>query len=393
MAIAQNPPRLTPELRATLFFITMYMGAGVTVMYGSIWLSEQGISSEQIGVINAFPILLLLAINLFVGRLADKADDWRQVIVVGALIGGVAPLGLFFAEGFWGILLVWTLASVPIAAVGPVMDAATVRMTRRNGTDFGTIRAWGTVGHMSAIALTGYFVVWFGSAVFLPLFAGMCILRALVSLQLPNFRAPPPELTSAVISSGASKLREVMKPWFLLPLLGFAMVFGTHLILNAFAALLWKAQGIPEDVIGPLIALGAGAEAAMMFAWRRFSGRFSARKLILLSAMVTVVRWTAMAFSPPVLVLVFLQMLHSVTFALGFLGCVHFIANWTSEDIAAEAQSFFVVLQQGMAVIALVGFGWLVGMMGPHAYFVAAAFAALGAVLIWLSLRMVQPRT
>ena len=91
--------------------------------------------------------------------------------------------------------------------------------------------------------------------------------------------------------------------------------------------------------------------------------------------------------------LIGLQLLHSITFALGYMGCVHFIANWTSEDIAAEAQSFFQVLQQAMSVIALVAFGWLIGIMGAHAYFVASAFAALGGVLIWLSMRMMQPKT
>lgn len=37
-------------------------------------------------------------------------------------------------------------------------------------------------------------------------------------------------------------------------------------------------------------------------------------------------------------------------------------------------------------------FGWLVGLMGAKAYLVAAAFAGLGGVLVWLSLRMKQPK-
>jgi MFS transporter, PPP family, 3-phenylpropionic acid transporter len=229
-----------------------------------------------------------------------------------------------------------------------------------------------------------------GGGAFLPFFVGLALLRGVVSLGLPTFRAPLDE--RRVAGSGARRLGEVMKPWFLLPLVGWSMVFATHLVLNGFQALLWKEQGISELTIGLLIALGAASEAAMMFAFKRFQARFPARVLILASAGVSVARWMAMGVSPDVVWLVPLQLLHSVTFALGFMGCVHFIANWTSEDIAAEAQSFFQVLQQGFSVVALVVFGWLVGLMGAHAYFAAAGFAAMGGVLIWSSLQLMQPR-
>ncbi|MDB5588677.1 MAG: putative 3-phenylpropionic acid transporter [Devosia sp.] len=392
MALTEVAPRVSPELRTTAFYFTYFMAGGASVVFLPIWLAEKGINPEQTGIINALPIFLIIALNLVVGRIADRASDWRQVIVIGALIAGIIPIGLLWVNEFWGILLVWTLASLPPGAIGPVMDAATMRMTRRNGTDFGTIRAWGTVGYMLLNAGTGFLVVWFGSDIFVPLFIGLVLLRAAVALFLPKFRAPVNEATIGAARPVASKLREVLKPWFLLPLAGFSIIYGTHWILNAFAALLWKQQGISEDIIGPLIALGAFSEAAMMFAWRFFGGRVSARTVLLISAGVTVLRWVAMAFSPPVWLLIPLQMLHGVTFALGYLGGVHFIANWTSEDIAAETQSYFVVAQQAMSVIALVGFGWIVGALGPHGYFVAAAFAAVGALCIWLSKAMVAPK-
>jgi PPP family 3-phenylpropionic acid transporter len=392
MALTEAAPRVSPELRTTAFYFTYFMANGASVVFLPIWLVEKGINPEQIGIINALPIFAIMALNLVVGRIADRASDWRQVIVIGALIAGIIPIGLLWVNEFWGILLVWTLASVPTGAIGPVMDAATMRMTRRNGTDFGTIRAWGTVGYMLLNAGTGFLVVWFGSDIFVPLFIGLVLLRAAVALFLPKFRAPAGETTIGAARPVAGKLREVLKPWFLLPLAGFSIIYGTHWILNAFAALLWKQQGISEDIIGPLIALGAFSEASMMFAWRFFGGRVSARTVLLISAVVTVLRWVAMAFSPPVWLLIPLQMLHGVTFALGYLGGVHFIANWTSEDIAAETQSYFVVAQQAMSVIALVGFGWIVGALGPHGYFVAAAFAAVGALCIWLSKAMVAPK-
>ena len=188
-------------------------------------------------------------------------------------------------------------------------------------------------------------------------------------------------------------MREVMKPWFLLPLVGWSMVFATHLVLNSFQALLWKQQGLPDLAIALLIALGAASEATMMFVFKRFVGRFPARMVMLASAVISVLRWIAFGLSPDIALLVPLQLLHSLTFAMGYLGCVHFIANWTGEEIAAEAQSFFQVLQQAMAVVALTAFGWIAGPLGLHTYFASAAFAALGAVLILISMRLMAPRS
>jgi PPP family 3-phenylpropionic acid transporter len=154
---------------------------------------------------------------------------------------------------------------------------------------------------------------------------------------------------------------------------------------------LWKEQGLSESTIGGLITLGAICEAAMFFLFRHLGLRVPARWLILASAIVTALRWAAYGFSPPVFWLAPLQMLHGITYAMGFLACITFITNWTDEDIAAEAQSFFVVLQQGFSVLALVGFGWLAGRYGAQAYFASAAFAGFGGVLIWISLRLRQP--
>jgi PPP family 3-phenylpropionic acid transporter len=383
---------LSPEVRAGAFYFTIYMAPGVWTAYGGIWFQSQGLSSGEIGAINALPIFLMLMITLLVGRIADRASDWRTVIVAGAIAAGVIPVALFSASGFWGIAIVWTLAALPAASIGPVLDAATMRMTRRNGTDFGKIRATGTLGYMAIIFITGYVTAWFGGGLFLWLFVGVSLLRALVALGLPNFRAPKDEGLAKPAAAGALHLMEVMKPWFLLPLIGWAMVFGTHLLLNSFQALVWKEQGIGEDVIGLLITIGALSEAAMFFLFSKLARRFTARFLILVSALVSAARWLAMGFTPPVEILFGLQLLHGITFAMGFIGCVHFIANWTSEDIAAEAQSFFGMLQQVMSIIAILSFGALFELLGDRSFFASSAFAVIGAVLIYLSLRMRQPR-
>ncbi len=381
--------RVSPELRAAAFHFTVFGTAGVASVYFGIWLTTQGIRPEEIGLIGAAPVLAMLGVNMLVGRLADRAKDWRDMVVILALIAGVVPIGLFFVSGFWGILLLWTLANVPASALIPVVDAATLRMTHRRGTDFGAVRAWGTIGFMVTTIIAGPLIGVFGDAAFVPLFVAFAMLRALLSLQLPRFRAASDELR--LPARGAGSLKQVLKPWFLLTLLGVAIVYATHGALGAFAALHWVQQGISEVWIGPLIATMAAAEAVMMFTWSRLKLRISARHIIIIACVVAAMRWAAMAFAPPLGVLFGLQMLHAVTFAMGYLGGIYFIANWTSEDIAAEAQGFSFVLQQAMSVMVLVGMGVCVAAFGYGAWGVLSLFALFGAGLVVLSLRLKPP--
>jgi PPP family 3-phenylpropionic acid transporter len=391
MSLIQKTRRYLPELRAASFHFSVFLSSGVGAVYFAIWLSDKGISADEIGIINAVPSLIMLAVNLFVGRIADKASDWRQVILIMALVAGVAPIGLFFVDEFWGVLLVWTVIVLPAGSIPPVIDAATIRMTQRNGTDFGFVRAWGTVGYMLATASAGVIIATFGGAAFVPLFVAFSLLRAALALQLPRFRAPEHQQTLASVNPLAGRLRDVLKPWFVLPLVAYALINVTHFVLTAFAALVWKEQGISENLIGPLLAVSALAEAMMMFAWKRFGGRISARQMILIAAIFTIVRWTGMAFNPPVAVLFVLQTMHAITYAVGYFGMVHFIANWTSEEIAAEAQGFAFVLQQSGAVVGLLIFGWLIGISGARGFLFASVLGAAAVVCVLVSLRLKPP--
>ena len=383
--------RVSPELRAAVYHFAVFGTTGVSSVYFGVWLANRGISPDEIGIINAAPLLLMLLVNQLVGRIADRMPDWRGVIIVLSLVAGAVPIGLFFVSGFWGVLLIYALSVMPAFALVPVVDAATLRMTQRRGTDFSAVRAWGTVGFMVTTGASGPLIAWLGDAAYVPIFVAFALLRALLAFQLPQFRAVTPDDIGPAARRASGRLRELLRPWFLLALLGVAILYATHAVIGTFGALLWYRQGIPEGLIGPLVATMAAAEAAMMFAWKRLKLKFSARHIILFACMVAALRWSAMAFSPPVWVLFGLQMLHALTFAMGYLGGIYFLANWTGEDIAAEAQGFSYVLQQGISILVIVGMGWFVAAYGAKAWLFVGGFAALGGLCVLASLRL-QPK-
>ena len=59
--------------------------------------------------------------------------------------------------------------------------------------------------------------------------------------------------------------------------------------------------------------------------------------------------------------------------------------------VPAEAQGFSSVVQQGMTVIVLLGFGVSVSAFGSGAWLVLSAFCLLGVILPLISLRL-QPK-
>ena len=380
-----------PEFAATRFYAMAFWAPAVTVTYLPIWLNERVISDAGIGLINTLPMAGMLLFSVFVGRLADRAADWKQAIMLGTGLAAFSSLLLGLAQDFWMILLVWTMATLPAGLVGPVADAATMRLSLRLGFSFGATRAWGTIGFLAMCFVTGYVVLWLGASAFVWLIALACFSRFFAAVGLPRLRDADQPRAKA---EGTFLSREVIaafRPWVLLPVIAGAILFANHMVMNAFSSLVWKQQGLSESTIGVLIALGAAAEAATMFAWKRINIRFPARVLILMAGVVSVIRWVGMTLSPPLWVIVLMQLGQAVTFTFSYLGCLYFIAKRTSEDISAEAQSLFGVMMQGFSILVVASFGIAFGVVGVDAFWICVALSALAIAMVQISLKIRGP--
>lgn len=380
-----------PEFAATRFYALTFLPAAVTVTYLPIWLNERGITDAQIGLINTLPMLGMLLFSVLAGRLADRAADWKQAIMIGTGVAAAFSLLLGFAEGFWAILLVWTMTNLPAGLVSPVADAATLRLSARAGFSFGTTRAWGTVGFLTMCFATGYIILWLGAGAFVGLFAAACCLRFWSATGLPRLRDAEQPRTKPTGRLLSREVIEAFRPWVLLPVIAGAILFANHMVMNAFSSLVWKQQGLSEPTIGALIALGAAAEAVTMFTWQRINTRFPARILIMLAAVVSVLRWAGMSFSPPLAVLIVMQLGQAVSFTFAYLGCLYFINKRTDENISAESQSLFGVMMQGFSILIVAGFGAVFGIIGVQAFWICVALSVLALAMVQLSLRMRGP--
>jgi Arabinose efflux permease len=384
---------MTPShFAAARYYLLAYLPVAITVTYLPIWLVDQGIGENEIGLINTLPMCGLLAMGIFVGRLADQAPDWKRTIAIGHGIAALVALLLWVATGFWQILAVWTLTTLAAGLVNPVADAATIRLSLRQGFSFGSVRALGTVGYLVMCVAAGFILDHTGPDGFVWLFVACCIARFAAAAGLPAFRDAGE--TRRAGKGGAFLSRELLAAlplWVLLPIVGGAMLYGNHMVMNAFSALVWKQQGISEGGIGILIGIGGVAEAIAMFAWQKINARLPARVLILIGGVAALFRWGLMAFELPYYAICILQLGQALTFSIAFLGCIYFIAKRTDEATAAEAQSLFVALQQVFSIGIITLFGLVYAIAGISAFWVMVGLALLALGMIAASLRLHGP--
>ena len=99
----------------------------------------------------------------------------------------------------------------------------------------------------------------------------------------------------------------------------------------------------------------------------------------MLGGAAAVVRWTALAYSPPLWALFPLQALHTLSFAATFLASLQLVEKLSTPANASAAQTINSALSGGLLMgVATIGSGWLYDVVGAKGYLAMALMSALG---------------
>jgi PPP family 3-phenylpropionic acid transporter len=101
--------------------------------------------------------------------------------------------------------------------------------------------------------------------------------------------------------------------------------------------------------------------------------------LIAAGGLAGVVRWSAMAFDPPLAALMVLQALHGLTYGATHIGAVHYIGASVPPALAGTAQALYASVTAGIAMgFATLLAGQLYVMSGALAYLAMAGLSLVG---------------
>jgi PPP family 3-phenylpropionic acid transporter len=369
-------------VRMGLYYGAIFVGTGVSSPYLPVWFARHGLTGAKIGLILSLP---MLARAFSAPLLAIWADSFRlrrsALIVMGAAVTVLyAAMALPFGFAWWTV--VWFAASSMYATLSPLADVIVLKRAARDGFNFGWPRGIGSacfivgnigMGWLLARHSPEIVLVWMVAATALASLGA----RFLLPSDPVHEAGEPPRLTDRLSGLG-DLLRD---PVFMTATLAAGLVQSAHAFYYGFSTLVWKQQGIPESLTGILWATGVAVEIGFMWflePWRR---RLGPRNLLTLAAVAAVVRWSALAFAPPLPLLFPLQALHALSYAATFMASVQLAERLSGPRNATAAQTINSALSSGLiSGLATMASGWLFDRYGAHGYLLMSAMSAAGLV-------------
>ncbi|HYD28843.1 MFS transporter [Brevundimonas sp.] len=372
---------MTAAQRMALQYVLLFGASGVSLPFAGLWFRSQGLSGAEIGTLLAAPMLARVASGPLLAVWADGFHRRRTPIaLLGlAMAGGYGAAGL--VDGFAAWAVCWFVGATAAAALIPLTDVLTLRLAARDGFSFSLPRGCGSAAFVAANLGMGALLL----AAPVDAVIVWTTLAALGVAAVAAFLLPPEPVADGVPAAGLERFRGLGRlladPVFMTAIFAVGMVQAAHAFQYGFSAILWKTQGISEAVTGQLWAFGVVVEIGLMWLfepWRRRAG-IGPWSLLMTGSAAAVLRWSAMAFAPPLWLLWPLQALHALTFAATFLAGVQIVERLAPRDSQTAAQTLGSVLSAGLLIgLATAASGPLYDRFGAGGYWAMAVMAAIG---------------
>ena len=364
--------------RLALFYGTMFGMVGTHLPFFTVWLKAVGIDAFWIGIITAIPPVTRFTVLPFVTALAERRHALRGAIVVTAFATalGFSILGTQHQPVL--VFLAYAVTCCLWTPMVPLTDAYALRGVARHGLNYGPLRLWGSAAFVAGALGCGLLVDVIAAQNLIWVIASVAALGAFVGLGLSPLRTPKSLVN---IHHGAGAL--LRDPGFLAIIVTSALIQGSHAAYYIFASIAWQQAGLGGLTIAGLWSLGVIAEIVVFALSPRFT--LPPVVLVVIAALSAVARWVITAQEPPLAILAAVQLAHGLTFGLTQVGTMMLLVGYVPGHVMARGQGYLAacsgIVSSSVSIIS----GAIYAQYGQGVYYVMAAMALTGAVVMWLA--------
>lgn len=366
--------------RLSGFYFFYFAALGALIPYWGLYLKSLGFGAVEIGELVAIIMATKIVAPNVWGWIADRSGRRMQVVQFACLMAAITFAGVFFSHGYGWLALVMSLFSFFWNAALPQFEATTLNHLGTETQRYSSIRLWGSIGFILAVAGLGVLFEDTGTSllprVLLLLFTGIW----LASLLVPERAARHRHLHSVSLSQVLTRL-----PVISLLLVCFLMQ-ASHGPYYTFYSLYLSDNGYSETMIGQLWALGVIAEIGVFLRMHFWLPKYGARHLLITATLLTVARWVMLAlFVDELWMMIIAQTLHAASFGVYHAVAIHLIHQLFTGSLQGRGQALYssISFGAGGALGSFVaGYLWE-GAGAQFMYLMAALVAALAAAIVY----------
>ncbi len=370
--------------RLSGFYLLFFASVGLLMPYWSVYLDSLGFSAQEIGTLMALAMATKIISPNIWGWVADKTGRHIRLVRWGSLAAALGFCGVFYGTTYGWLLFVMIVFNFFWNAVLPQFEAITLSHMEGDSHRYSRIRLWGSVGFVIAVILMGWALDVYGVSILPWVLVVMLLGIWGVSLFVPECKKrehhEKPEPFFGVL----------LNPAVIGLFLSCFLIQASHGPYYTFFTIYLTDVGYSGQVIGWLWALGVVAEIGVFLVMSRLVGWLGLRHLLLLSMVITALRWVLIGLYPDQLgTLLFAQILHAASFGMYHAAAILLIHQYFSGPNQGRGQALYSSLGfgAGSAFGSLYsGYIWTAyGAM--YSYLFAAFLACLAFFVAWRFVR------
>ena len=281
----------------------------------------KGFTEWHFGMLIAATAISMVVTPIIMALLADTRLDTRRLLAGSYVVGGLALIGIYFADGILSVSLLYAVYSLAFVPTLPLTDALYFTVEREAERDgervsaYQFVRIWGTYGFIVPSVIL-YFLIRDSShsSAIIWVATGWCVLAAANTFRLPRIRL---RRTGGEGGKGslptADALRTLFGPGtrvFCFALFLALMTAVTY--YNRFPLYLRDVAKIPEGAIGLVMNLGVVVEIFFILAFGPLRRRFHLKGVLVMGLVAMCLRMSLLAAFPGAWTAIAVQGLHGL---------------------------------------------------------------------------------
>lgn len=367
-----------PYWRLSAFYFCYFCLLGGLIPYWSLYLSSLGFDHYAIGVLMAILMLTkIIAPNIW-GWWGDRSQQRLKIIRFGALTSLLVFVAIFYRQDFLWLILIMLGFSFFWNAILPQYEVITLNYLQQTPQYYSRVRLWGSLGFISTVMCLGILLDHYGIGL-LP----WALTFILLSIFFSSFLVSEAPLKPSTIPQ-ASFTTLLRRPSVIAFFVVCFLMQISHGPYYTFFTLYMDQLGYSRTLIGQLWAVGVVAEIGVFLLMHRLLPRFGARVLLLVSIVLTIIRWLLIGMAAENTVLLMIaQILHAATFGSFHAVAIYLVHQFFRGNNHGQGQAFYssISFGAGGALGAYIS-GYAVEALGYTTLFVSAAAVGIMAFLV-----------